>query len=211
MHSRTSFVAMRASRVPSDAFAGQAAKTRGLGFHLSNLIDDLGIGQRRDVAGILVVRNRSENAAHDLPGTGLWHIGDNHDMARTSDRPYLTDHGVFHALADVLAGGKPRLQRYVEIRNLALDFVLGRNHCRLGDLLNKQAGGLDLLGPKPMSGDVDDIVDSTQDAIIAICRLQGAVAGHVRPIAPVTARSVLAVARVVLLDEAIGVFPNRLK
>jgi hypothetical protein len=71
---------------------------------------------------------------------------------------------------DVLAGGKPRLQRYVEVRDLAFDFVPGRNYRRLGGLLNKQAGGLDLLGPKPMPGDVDDIVDSTQDTIIAIGR-----------------------------------------
>jgi hypothetical protein len=42
-----------------------------------------------------------------------------------------------------------------------------------------------------MPGHVDDIVDSTQDAIIAIGRLQSAVAGHVRPIAPVKASSVL--------------------
>src|SRR6516225_9233203 len=211
MHSTASFVAMRSSRVSSDASRGTSRKDRGLGFHLSNLIDDLGIGQRRDVAGILVVRNRSENAAHDLAGPGLWHIGDDYDTARTSDRPYLANHGVFYSLADVLAGGKPRLQRYVEIRDLAFDFVLGRNHCRLGDLLNKQAGGLNLLGSKPMPRHVDDIVDSTQDAIIAIGRLQSPVAGHVWPIAPVTARSVLAIARVVLLDEAIGVFPNRLK
>jgi hypothetical protein len=160
----------RSLRVLSDAFRGTSRKDRALGFHLSNLIDDLGIGQRRDVAGILVVRNRSENAAHDLPGTGLWHIGDNHGTAWTSDRPYLTNHRVFHSLADVLAGGKPRLQRYVEVRDLAFDFVPGRNYRRLGGLLNKQAGGLDLLGPKPMPGDVDDIVDSTQDTIIAIGR-----------------------------------------
>ncbi len=62
-----------------------------------------------------------------------------------------------------------------------------------------------------MPGHVDDVVDSTQDAIVAVGRLQSAVAGHVRPVAPVTALSVLAVARVVLLDEAIGVLPDRLK
>src|SRR6516164_3425498 len=82
MHSTTSFVAMRSSCVPSDASRGTSREDRGLGFHLSNLIDDLGIGQRRDIAGILIVRNRSENAAHDLPRTGLWHIGDNHERSR---------------------------------------------------------------------------------------------------------------------------------
>jgi len=51
---------MRSSSVPSDAFRGTSRN--GLGFHLSNLIDNLGIGERRDVASILVIRNRSERA-----------------------------------------------------------------------------------------------------------------------------------------------------
>src|SRR5207245_393476 len=93
----------------------------GLGLDLTNLIDDFRIGQRRDVAGILVVRNRPEDAAHDFPGTGLWHVGDDHDTARAVNRPYLADHGVFHSFADVLAWGEPGLQRYVEVRDLAFD------------------------------------------------------------------------------------------
>src|SRR5262249_18384264 len=60
-----------------------------------------------------------------FPERVFWHFGDNHDTAWTSDRHYLTDHRVFYSLADVPAGGKPRLQRYVEIRDLAFDFVLG--------------------------------------------------------------------------------------
>src|SRR5260370_9971949 len=62
-----------------------------------------------------------------------------------------------------------------------------------------------------MPGHVDDVVDSTQDAIVAVGRLQSAVAGHVRPVAPVPTVPVLAVPRVVLLDVAIGVLPDRLK
>src|SRR5262245_38073313 len=38
----------------------------GLDLHLSNLIDDFRVGQRGDVTGILVVRNRPEHTAHDL-------------------------------------------------------------------------------------------------------------------------------------------------
>jgi len=53
---------MRSSSVPSDGLRGTSRKDRGLGFHPSNLIDNLGIGERRDVASILVIRNRSEKA-----------------------------------------------------------------------------------------------------------------------------------------------------
>src|SRR5262249_47753726 len=57
----------------------------------------------------------------------------------------------------------------------------------------------------------DDIVNSTQDAIVAVGRLQCTIAGHVGPVAPVPTVSVLTVPRVVLVDVAIGVLPDRLK
>src|SRR6516162_1727291 len=62
-----------------------------------------------------------------------------------------------------------------------------------------------------MSGNVDDIVNSTQDAIVAVSCLQGTVAGHVRPVTPVSTVPVLAVPCVVLVDVAIGVLPDCLK
>src|SRR5262249_45803539 len=48
-------------------------------------------------------------------------------------------------------------------------------------------------------------------AIVAVGCLQGAVAGHVGPVAPVPTVPVLAVPRIVLVDVAIGVLPDRLK
>ena len=140
----------------------------GLEFHLSNLIDDFRIGQRRDVSGILVVRDGRKHAAHDLAGAGLRHVGHDHDTARAGNRPNLTNHGALHALAHFLARFAPRLERYVKVRDLAFDLVSGGDHGCLGDLLNQQAGGFDLLGPESMPGDIDDIVNSTEDAVVAI-------------------------------------------
>src|SRR5208337_2396466 len=198
-------------RVPYDAFPGPTFGDFGLGLHISNLIDDFGVGQRRDVAFILVVRDRREHAAHDLAGTGLRHVGHDQDTARAGNGSDLTDHGLLYSLADVLARLVPGLQRYVEVRDLAFDLVSGGDHGCLGDLLHQQTCRLDLLRPEPVSGDVDDIVDSTLDAIVAVGRLQSTVAGHVWPVAPVLTVPVLAVARIVLLDVAIGVFPDRLE
>src|SRR5208337_1040232 len=180
-------------------------------FHVSDLIDDFGVGQRRDVAFILVVRDRPEHAAHDLAGTGLRHVRHDHDTARAGNGPDLTDHGLLYSLDDVLARLVPGLQRYVEVRNLAFDLVSGGDHGCLGDLLYKQTCRLDFLRSEPVPGDVDDIVDATQDAIVAVGRLQSTVAGHVWPVAPVPAVPILAVPHVVLLDVAIGVFPDRLE
>src|SRR5260370_16527707 len=62
-----------------------------------------------------------------------------------------------------------------------------------------------------MPGYIDDIVDSPEDAIVTVGRLQRAVVTKVWPIAPVTTLPILAVTRVVLFDVPIGVLPDRLK
>ena len=56
--------------------------------------DDFGIGQRRYIAFILVVRDRRQHAAHDLAGTGFRHVGHDHDTARAGNGPDLADHEV---------------------------------------------------------------------------------------------------------------------
>src|SRR5262252_3806369 len=109
-------------------------------------------------------------------------------MAGAGNGPNLTDHRGFHALADIIARLEPRFQRYVEVRDLAFDLVSGGDHGRLGDVIN-----------------------STQDAIVAVGCLQSAVAGHVRPVAPVATVPILTIPRVVLVDVAIWVLPDRLK
>src|SRR6266852_5995746 len=62
-----------------------------------------------------------------------------------------------------------------------------------------------------MPGHIDDIVDSPEDAIVTVGRLQRAVVTRVWPIAPVTTLPILAVTRVVLFDVPVGVLPDRLK
>src|SRR5271166_3642681 len=178
---------------------------------LPDFFDDVGIGQRRDIAGILVVRDGRQDAAHELARTRLRHVRHDHDVAGASNRPDLPDHGVLYSFAQLLAWLVPWFQRHVEIGGPAFDFVFRRYHCRFGDLLHEQAGRLDLLGPEPVPGDVDDVVDPAQDAIVAVSRLQGTVIGEIGPVPPVLAVRVLAIPPVVCLDEAIRVLPDRLE
>src|SRR5213082_2456605 len=61
-----------------------------------------------------------------------------------------------------------------------------------------------------MTSDVDDVVDAAEDAEVAVFALHGPVAGEVRPVLPVLRLRILVVLRVVSLDEAIGILPDRL-
>src|SRR5208337_3393640 len=58
----------------SDAVRQTRSATPELPFHLPDLGDDFGIGQRRDIAGVFVVRDGREDTAHDLAGTRLRHV-----------------------------------------------------------------------------------------------------------------------------------------
>ncbi len=70
---------------------------------------------------------------------------------------------------------------------------------------------LELLGPEPVTGDVDHVVDAAEDPEVAVGGLDRAVAREVRPVAPVLAVLVAVVLRVVDLHEALGLTPDRLK
>src|SRR5712691_9762897 len=61
-----------------------------------------------------------------------------------------------------------------------------------------------------MAGDIDDVVDATQDPKVAIRRLHRAVARQIGPIAPVLALAILAIAGVILIHEPFGIAPDRL-
>jgi len=56
---------------------------------LANLLDDIGIRQRRDVARVHVIGNRRQHASHDLAAARLRHVG--HDVNRFRPRDFA-DH-----------------------------------------------------------------------------------------------------------------------
>ncbi|GBE21803.1 hypothetical protein BMS3Bbin01_01155 [bacterium BMS3Bbin01] len=93
----------------------------------------------------------------------------------------------------------------------ATDLVHHRDGGRLADLLDGHTCRLELFGAQPVTGDVDDIVDSTKDPEVTVGCLDGAVARQIRPVAPVLAVFVPAVPLVVDLDESVGLFPDRLE
>src|SRR5205085_10864912 len=95
-------------------------------------------------------------------------------------------------------------------RYAAARFIRDRHHRCFGDLRHDEACGLQLLGAEAVTGDVDDVVDAAEDAEVAFLALHRPVAGEVRPVLPLLRVLVLVVLCVIGLDEAIGIFPDRL-
>src|SRR5271169_5240544 len=58
---------------------------------LPYLLDDVGIGQRSDIAGVHTIGDGSEDAPHDLARTSLGHVGHEVDSFRPRN---LANHGL---------------------------------------------------------------------------------------------------------------------
>src|SRR5262249_30261649 len=69
---------------------------------------------------------------------------------------------------------------------------------------------LDLLRAEPVARDIDHVVDTSENAIVAISRLHGTVTAEEGPLAPILALRLLVVLGVVRLDVAVRISPNRL-
>src|SRR2546422_6495587 len=57
-------------------------------------------------------------------------------------------------------------------RHASLELVLDRDDGGFGDLGDGKTGGLDLLRAQTVTRDIDHVVDTAEDAVIAIGRLQ---------------------------------------
>ena len=55
------------------------------------------------------------------------------------------------------------------------------------DFRRRERSGLDFLGSQSMAGNVDNVVDPAQDAVISVSGLHRGITGKVWPVAPVLA------------------------
>src|SRR2546426_8449571 len=139
--------------------------------------------------------------SHDLPGARLGHIRHDVDVLGPRD---LADHflvRLHHPVDDGLTRRHARLERDVHFRHASLELVLDRDDGGFGDLGDGETGGLDLLRAQAVTRDIDHVIDTAEDAVIAIGRLHRAVAAQERPVTPVLAPGVLVVLAVVRFDE----------
>src|SRR5699024_1717640 len=160
------------------------------------------VGQRGHVARVLAGGNGFQHAAHDLAGARLRHVRHQPHAARPGDGADVVGDGLLDLVDQRVAGFDAGTERAVDLRHGALDVVGNGHHSGFADFRHGHAGGFDLLGAEAVAGDVDDVVDAAQHAHVAVLGDHGAVAGDVRPVAPVLA-VLVAVLAVVGLDEAL--------
>ena len=73
----------------------------------------------------------------------------------------------------------PRLQRDKGIDSLSLDLMRISDDRRLGDRRVRHQGALDLGGSDPVTGDIDDVVDSAHEPVVAVRIFPGPVPGEI--------------------------------
>src|SRR5437879_5870725 len=176
----------------------------------SNLLDNVGIGEGGDVAGVHAVRNGGQDTAHDLAGAGFGHVRYDVDALGARD---FADHGFDGGddlVDDLLVGRQAGFDGDVDLGDAALDFVDDGNDGGFSDFWDAKAGGFDLFCAEAMAGDVDDVVDAAEDAVVAVRGERGAVTGKVGPVLPLFTFGILAIFLVILLHETIGIAPDGL-
>src|SRR4051812_47116905 len=192
----------RAGYVTSPETSGNAGEIRLLALGLAlldlalELLHDVGVAQRRDVAELAALGDVAQQAAHDLARACLGQVVGPDDALRPRE---LAD-PLGHMLADVadqlLGAVEVALQGHERRDRLAGVLVGLADARRLGHMLVADDRGLDLGRGHAVAGDVDHIVDAPDDPEVAVLVPAGRVADEV---------DVLAVLGPVRLDVALVV------
>src|SRR5262249_15325029 len=178
---------------------------------MADRFHDLRIGEGRDIARAGEVRDAGHNAAHDLPRTCLRHIRHYPHVFRPSNPANDRLDRAGDATLSFSGGRVTRLQCDIHLDGSAPELVHHGYRRRLGDLLDGQAGGLELFSAQTVTGDVDHVIDAAQNAKVAIRGLDSAIASEIRPVSPILALTVLAVLLVIGRHVTFWLAPNSLK
>src|SRR5262249_20137790 len=176
-----------------------------------DLLHDLRVGERGDVAGVGEVGGRGDHPAHDLARPGLRHVADVPAIPRAGYLAVVGHEPLLDLPPDRGRGREAGLGRAVHLAPPAADLVDDRARRRLRALVHGQRRRLEPLRAQPVARHVDHVVDAAEDAEVAVLGLDRAVAGEVRPVVPVLALRVRVVLGVVRLDEPLRLAPDRLE
>src|SRR5271157_2296909 len=137
---------------------------------LAYLLDDIRIGERGDVAGVHVIGDGGQDAAHDFSGARLGHIRNDVDALGARDFANYGFDGGSNLLNDLLLRKNARLERDVDFGDAALHLVHHGNNGGFGDFLDGEASGFEFLGAEAVAGDVDDVVHAAENTVVAVGR-----------------------------------------
>ncbi len=91
--------------------------------HTLDVDNDIWICQCGDISNISAIRYRSQDAAHNFPGTCLGHIGHNIDILGSGNLPNSCFYGFDNLIFDLFAGFHAWYQSNVDIWNAPFNFV----------------------------------------------------------------------------------------
>lgn len=126
----------------------------------------------------LASKNLPQDAPHDLAGSRLREV--DHDIHRLGRREGAD--APTHLHDELLAQGVRDL-RHIRDRDegvdrLAREVVVHANYRRLGHVVMLDQGRLDLGRRQPMAADVDDVVDTSPDPVVALVVASCTIAGE---------------------------------
>lgn len=160
-----------------------------------DLVDDAGVGELLKCQHLLVYeglevrtyssdisqrvllarQNLPQDPTHDLSTAGLGQVGDDDDRLGRSERTdtlaHLQDQVLLQLVVDLVA----ILDGDESVDSLAGKVVSDTDNSGFSDggVLNER--GLDLGGGQAVTGDVDDIVDTSADPVVAVVVTSGSV------------------------------------
>jgi hypothetical protein len=146
---------------------------------LDDLLDDAGVGESGDVSQrvLLASKNLPQDSAHDLAGPGLGQVGDDDDRLWRGEGADaladLEDQILLQLVVDLVSV----LDGDESVDSLAGKVVSHANDGSLGDGVVLNERGLDLGSGQTVTGDVDDIVDTSADPVVTVvvtsCSISG--------------------------------------
>src|SRR5437764_143221 len=119
-----------------------------------DLLERLGVLERRQVAGILAQHAGADGTAHDLRAAGLRERGHEEDSLRPERLPELRRDRFAHRARELRARVHPGPRDAEDPRHLALHLVRHAHRRSLGDVAMADARRLELSRPDPLPGDV---------------------------------------------------------
>lgn len=136
-----------------------------------------------------------ENTSHDLAGPGLGQIVNHEDRFRCGEGPDGFPDLLDEILADLVVGLAATFQGYEGVDRLARELVVDAHHSCLGNLVWGEKSalerygnymsltmldkcGLNLRGGQSVPGDVDDVIDTATDPVVAFMITPGTISGE---------------------------------
>lgn len=127
---------------------------------------------------LLARQNLPQDPTHDLSTTGLGQVCDDDDRLRRRERTnalaHLEDEVLLQLVVDLVAV----LDGDESVDSLAGELVSDADNGGFGDGGVLDERGFDLGGGEAVAGDVDDVVDTSADPVVAVVVTSGSVAGE---------------------------------